>query len=104
MEKRKETKWTFVAVHKSRIGKELERATIINLDDKTSSVSSIFPNVFRRKKESETHIFFSLPEDIKLNIRFSYFDEEVRKYKYEDKEVSLATFVELYGKTLNKEY
>lgn len=67
-ETKPETNWVFVPVHKSRIIKTLAKAIILKLD---SVSSTILPLIFKRKKETENFIFFSLPEDFKMNIRTS---------------------------------
>lgn len=73
--------WVFLPVHKSRIIKELGKATLISVDD---NVSTILPKVFRRAKETDTHIFYSLPKDFKVNIRVSTRNEKSRKYEHTD--------------------
>lgn len=82
--------WTFVPVHKSRIIKELERSYLLNTgSDVLDSQSVILPKVFKRTKESKTHIFFSLPNDIKLSVRHNYYNDEKKCYMNEDKDIKM---------------
>ena len=60
------TKWVFLPIHKSRVIKELEKSTLIKISDNSST---ILPHVFRRKKESDTMIYYSLPVGFKINVR-----------------------------------
>lgn len=82
------TKWVFLALNKTRIIKELERAYLINLGGK----STILPKVFKRTKESETHIYFSLPENFRINVRYTYFNQEAQTWDYKDIDFSINEF------------
>lgn len=93
MEKTNNT-WTFVPVHKTRIIKVLDKATLIKIND---TESTILPNIFKRKKESDTHIYFSLPQDFKINFRKNYYDLRVRRYVTEDKLYDLSMVAEKLG-------
>lgn len=73
--------WVFVPVKKSRIIKTLKDAVLIKIDNETST---ILPLVFKRKKETETDIFFSLPKDFKMNIRKSVYNKETKTYDVTD--------------------
>ena len=47
-------------------------------------VSSILPLVFKRGKESEDCLFFSVPNDFKMNLRVDYWNEEKKQWEYKD--------------------
>lgn len=83
-------KWVFVVVHKERIIKELDKAYLINLGGK----STILPKVFKRTKEHEEKIFFSLPQDFRINVRYSVYVPETHSYDEKDIEYSLQEFDE----------
>lgn len=82
-------KWVFVPINKQRIIKELDKAILINL----GGASTILPKVFKRAKESDTLIYFSLPADFKINVRTSWYNQETRRYEEDDKLFTLETFV-----------
>lgn len=75
------TNWVFVPVHKSRVIKVLEKAIIVAIEE---NVSTILPRVFMRKKETETHIFFSVPADFNINVRYETYDMNTKKYGHRD--------------------
>lgn len=77
MEKNQTTKWVFVPVHKTRVIKDLDKAVLIAVSE---NHSTILPKVFKRKKESDTHIYFSLPENFVMNLRESVYNKELNKY------------------------
>lgn len=87
----KETKWVFVPVHKSRILKDVSLPekknkgyVLIQLgSNKDEEKSCILGKVFQRKKETETHIFFSIPSDYKINVRTTRYDESEHKFVVE---------------------
>lgn len=100
MEKKTEqTNWVFLPVHKTRIIKELDKATLIVVDD---FISTILPKVFRRAKESDTYIYYSLPASFKANIRISIKNEKTRRYEHKDKLYSLEEFMSIVN--LNDPY
>lgn len=86
--------WVFVPVLKERVIKTLEKAVMLKLDD---GASTIMPLVFKRKKETETHIFLSLPKDFKINVRFSNYDFATKSYVNVDREYGV-----LYNGVRNK--
>lgn len=98
--KQNNSNWVFVPVHKSRIIKELDRAILIKYGIKDNGVSTILPKVFKRVKETETHMFFSLPIDFKINVRVNSYCEETKQYTNEDTLLDLK-FVDL--KVLSQE-
>ena len=82
-----QTNWVFLPVSKTRIIKELEKAILIKVDfDRTT----ILPKVFKRAKETEDTIFFSLPEDFNASIRISVQNQKTRRYEHKDKKVAVA--------------
>ena len=85
MENQKEN-WVFVPVAKSRIIKELDKAILLKVDDR---VSTILPKVFKRKKESDTHIYFSLPANFVVGFRHSSYDEDAKEYVRTDTSICI---------------
>lgn len=73
--------WVFVPVHKTRIIKELEKAFLIQIDE---NVSTILPKVFLRKKQTETHLFFSIPADFNIGVRYSTYNMDKKRYEHKD--------------------
>ena len=88
MEKKieQQNNWVFLPVHKQRIIKQLGKATLIKVD---FDRSTILPLVFKRSKETEQHIYYSLPKDFNANIRVSQFNETTRRYEHKDYSVSI---------------
>lgn len=94
-----QTNWVFLPVHKTRVLKELANATLILVDvDRTT----ILPKVFRRVKETKDFIFYSLPQDFKINIRVSVRNEKTRRYEHTDALYPVVEMVEELG--LDKPY
>lgn len=94
-----QTNWVFLPVHKTRVLKELGKATLILVDvDRTT----ILPKVFRRVKETKDFIFYSLPQDFKINIRVSVKNEKTRRYEHTDALYPVVEMVEELG--LDKPY
>ena len=94
-----ESKWVFLPVHKTRIIKELDKATLILVD---FDRSTILPKVFRREKETKDFIYYSLPVDFYANIRISVKNEKTRRYEHKDMSVSISKLVDECG--LDKPY
>lgn len=82
MAKTNNSNWVFLPVHKSRIIKNEEKYLLLKIDD---NKSTILPKVFKRAKESDTMIYFSLPNDFEINVRVSKYDEFDDTYSYTDK-------------------
>lgn len=81
MEKTLQNDWVFLPVHKTRIIKELDKATLIMVEfDRTL----ILPKVFKRAKETTDFIYYSLPQDFTANIRVSVRNEKTRRYEHKD--------------------
>lgn len=94
-----QTNWVFLPVHKTRVLKELANATLILVDvDRTT----ILPKVFRRVKETKDFIFYSLPQDFKINIRVSVRNEKTRRYEHTDALYPVVEMVDELG--LDKPY
>ena len=85
MENQKEN-WVFVPVAKSRIIKELDKAILLKVDDR---VSTILPKVFKRKKESDTHIYFSLPANFVVGFRHSNYEKDAKGYVISDTSICI---------------
>lgn len=99
MAKIEQNNWVFLPVHKTRIIKELDKATLVLVDfDRTT----ILPKVFRRAKETKDYIFYSLPKDFNANIRISVQNKTTRKYEHKDMSISVQKLVEECG--LDKPY
>lgn len=77
----KQNNWVFLPVHKSRVLKELGKATLLYVD---YNVTTILPKVFRRAKENQDFIFYSLPQDFKVNIRVSTQNPKSRRFEHTD--------------------
>lgn len=89
--------WVFLPVHKSRIVKELDKATLILVEyDRTL----ILPKVFRRAKETKDFIYYSLPQDFNANIRVS--ELVGKKYEHHDYSLSISKVADECG--LDKPY
>lgn len=89
--------WVFLPVHKSRIVKELDKATLILVDwDRTI----IIPSVFKRTKETKDFIYYSLPQDFNANIRVS--EKVGKKYEHHDYSLSISKVADECG--LDKPY
>lgn len=93
-----ENNWVFLPVHKSRIIKELDRASLILVD---LNVTTILPKVFRRAKETDEFVYYSLPQDFQVSIRVSYQDPKSRKYSHTDKVYPVSKLTEC---SLDKKY
>ena len=94
-----ENNWVFLPVHKTRIIKELDRATLFAIDfDRTT----ILPKVFRRVKETKDYVYYSLPKDFNANIRVSVKNEQTRRYEHKDYAVSISKLLDECG--LDKPY
>ena len=91
MERTEQNNWVFLPVHKSRIIKELDKATLIEVD---FDRSTILPKVFRRAKETSDYVFYSLPQDFNANIRVSVRNEQTRKYEHKDYSISVDRLVD----------
>jgi len=91
--------WVFLPVHKTRILKELDKATLIKVD---FDRSTILPKVFRRVKETKDYIYYSLPVDFNANIRISVKNEQTRRYEHKDMMISVSKLADECG--LDKPY
>lgn len=85
---KKETKWLFVKVSKSRIVKTTDAYTIIKVGQ--AGFTAVIGNVFRRKKEHEDCVFFSIPEDFITKSRLSVYVKEEKRYDTIDEELLSA--------------
>ena len=94
-----ENNWVFLPVHKTRIIKELGKATLILID---FDRSTILPRVFRRDKETKEYVYYSLPKDFNANIRISVKNEKTRRYEHKDTSVNISKLVDECG--LDKPY
>lgn len=91
MKNEQQNNWEFLPVHKSRVLKELEKAKLILID---FNVTTILPNVFKRAKETEDFIFYSLPNNFKVNIRVSTQNAKTRRYEHNDMEYEISKLLE----------
>lgn len=99
MERTEQNNWVFLPVHKTRIIKELDKATLIMVEfDRTI----ILPKVFRRAKETEDYIYYSLPQDFMANVRISVKNEKTRRYEHKDYTMPIQKVVDECG--LDKSY
>ena len=72
------TKWLFLAVHKDRIIKDNEGYLIFKVSE--DDYSAIISNKFRRKKEGEFHLYFSIPENFVAKARLTLYNKEIKRY------------------------
>ena len=72
-----ENTWVLLSIQKDRIIKRNDDYVLFNCCDYTAIVSSKFV----RHKESETHIFVSVPADYTFNIQKSEFSEQSGRYE-----------------------
>ena len=72
------TKWLFLAVHKDRIIKDNEGYLIFKVSE--DDYSAIISNKFRRKKEGEFHLYFSIPENFVAKARLTLYNKELKRY------------------------
>lgn len=91
---KKSTDWLFIPVHKTRVIKELDKATLIKVD---FDRSTILPKVFRRVKEGKDHIYYSLPLDFNAKIRISVRNEKTRRYEHKDITISVEKLLKECG-------
>ena len=80
-------KWIFVPVAKSRIIKNLDKAVLIRIN---FDHSTILPTKFKRAKETDKFIYFSLPEDFQYNVRTTVKHDD-GKYSHVDEIFPLLT-------------
>lgn len=83
-------KWNFLPVHKTRIIKDTEKYQLIRVDALTST---ILPKCFKRAKENEECVFYSLPQDFQINMRTSVHDEFDNSWSYTDKLYALEKII-----------
>ena len=77
-EEKKETLWLFLKVSKQRVITTTQSYTIFKVgkEDRTCIIS----NKFRRKKEGEEHIYFSIPDNFILKLRLTAKNEDTNEY------------------------
>lgn len=66
------TNWVFIPLAKELILKRTEKYILF----KVGGASAIVNAVFKRKKESETHIFLSVPETYMFGVKHNEYDAE----------------------------
>lgn len=74
------TKWLFLAIHKDRIIKDNEGYLIFKVEVDGVDYSAIISNKFRRKKEGEFHLYFSIPENFVAKARLTAYNKELKRY------------------------
>ena len=84
------TRWVFIPVEKTRVLKREETYVLLKLND---HISAIISSRFVRKKESDTHIFMSVPQDYKIKVRYTEFDEETKRYVVKEENEVNAWYV-----------
>lgn len=94
--------WVFIPVHKSRVIKGTDKYYLLNLkSDETYSVSTIINAIFKRVKETDDMIYFSVPKNFRFNIRKSFYSEQENDFVEENTLVKLWDFFE-YRKVLRR--
>ena len=79
------TRWVFIPVAKTDVLKREETYVLLRL---ANNVSAIVSSKFIRAKESDTHIYLSVPEDYKVKIRTTILNGTNNRYEVKnEKEV-----------------
>ena len=73
--------WVFVAIRKELVAKRTKEYVLIKLP---YGYSAIINAKFIRKKESDTHIFASMPYNYKINVRQTQFSTDNKKWNVVD--------------------
>ena len=71
------TRWVFIPVAKTDVLKREETYVLLKVG---TNYSAIVSSKFVRAKESDTHIYLSIPEDYKVKLRETMFDATCNKY------------------------
>ena len=79
--------WVFLAIRKDLIAKRTDKFVLIKL---AYGYSAIINAKFIRNKESETHIFASVPYDYKINVRQTAFNPNENKWVIADEKTRYA--------------
>lgn len=72
------TRWVFIPCPKEDVLKREDTYVLLKLSENASAIIS---SKFVRAKESETHIFLSIPEDYKIKVRLSKHNPKTNKYE-----------------------
>ena len=79
------TRWVFIPVAKENVLKREETYALLKIG---ANATAIISSKFVRAKESETHIFLSIPEDYKIKVRLSKVNQKTHRYEVaKEKEV-----------------
>ena len=79
------TRWVFIPVAKTDVLKREETYVLLKVSDYHSVIIS---SKFVRAKESDTHIYLSIPEDYKIKLRETRLNASNNKYEVKnEKEV-----------------
>lgn len=79
------TRWVFIPVAKTNVLKREETYALLKIG---ANATAIISSKFVRAKESETHIFLSIPEDYKIKVRLSKVNQKTHRYEVaKEKEV-----------------
>ena len=79
------TRWVFIPVAKENVLKREETYALLKIG---ANATAIISSKFVRTKESDTHIFLSVPEDYKIKVRLSKVNQKTHRYEVaEEKEV-----------------
>lgn len=79
--------WVFLAIRKDLIAKRTDKFVLIKL---AYGYSAIINAKFIRNKESDTHIFASVPYDYKINVRQTAFNPNENKWVIADEKTRYA--------------
>lgn len=69
--------WVFIPLPKSLIIKQTDTYILFKLGE---NISSIVSAKFKRKKESDSHIYLSVPPSYNFGCKLTSYDAETKKY------------------------
>lgn len=70
------TQWVFIPLAKALILKKTEKFILFKVGDGSAIVSA----KFKRAKESDTHIFLSVPKTYEFTIKYNSYDQDAKKW------------------------
>lgn len=91
------THWVFIPLAKALILKRTDKFILFKVGDGSAIVSA----KFKRAKESDTHIFLSVPETYNFGVKYNEYDAESKKFvTYKEVEVPADKMKEYLDKDL----
>ena len=102
----KSNEWVFLPINKSRVVFEGEKSVLIRVGyDKESkeNYSLQLPLAFKRIKESNTHIYFSFPQNFEVNVLVTKRNGKDDWEKLPSQKANIKDVVETWKDDLDKE-